>query len=85
MPHARKGPTFAPQFLRLKGRRGPRKAIVAVPASILTAVYFMLKRGVPYADLGPDHFDRTDRTRTASRLVRRLIEMGFEVQIKAAA
>ena len=45
----------------------------------------MLKKGVPYADLGPDHFDRTDRTRTAMRLVRKLGELGFQVQIKDAA
>jgi len=80
-----KGTYLRAQFLRLKSRRGPRKAILAVAASILTAVYFMLKKGVPYADLGPDHFDRTDRTRTAMRLVRKLGELGFQVQIKDAA
>ncbi len=31
------------QFRRLKGRRGPKKAIVAVAASMLTAAYFMLR------------------------------------------
>ena len=41
------------QYLRLKVRRGPKKAVVAVAASILTAAYFILLRGVPYADLGP--------------------------------
>jgi hypothetical protein len=30
------------QFLRLKARRGPKKAAIAVAASILTAVYHML-------------------------------------------
>ena len=44
------------QFRRLKPRRGAKKAIMAVAASILTAVYFMLKNGVDYADLGADHF-----------------------------
>ena len=33
-------------FQRLKARRGPRKAIVAVAAAMLTAVYYMLKCGV---------------------------------------
>ena len=32
------------QFQRLRARRGPRKAICAVAASILTAAYHMLKR-----------------------------------------
>ncbi len=68
-------------FGRLKARRGPRKAIVAVAASILTAVYWMLRRGVAYVDLGPDHFERTERTRLAARLARKLDELGFEVTL----
>jgi transposase len=68
-------------FLRLKARRGPKKAIVAVARAILTAVYVMLKRGVEYHDLGPDHFQRTERTRLATRLARRLDELGFNVTL----
>jgi transposase len=68
------------QFLRLKARRGPRKAIMAVAASILTAVYMMLKRGADYADLGADHFSRADRVKTANRHIRKLRELGFEVR-----
>jgi transposase len=71
--------------LRLKSRRGSKKAILAVAASMLTAAYFILKRGVPYADLGPDYFNRTDRVRTANRLVRKLSGLGFEVKIHQAA
>ena len=37
---------------RLKGRRGPKKAILAVAASMLTAVYFMLRDEKDYHDLG---------------------------------
>ena len=44
------------QFLRLKARRGPRKAVVAVAATILTAAYCMLRDGVGYHDLGADYF-----------------------------
>ncbi|MDB5657364.1 MAG: transposase family protein [Tardiphaga sp.] len=39
------------QFLRVKARRGPKKAIFAVAASMLTAVWHMLSDGVGYADL----------------------------------
>jgi transposase len=73
------------QFLRLKGRRGPKKAIVAVAASMLTAIYHMLRNGVPYADLGPDHFDRTQKSRVAQRLLRRLEALGLQVEIRPAA
>lgn len=73
------GTYFRAQFLRLKARRGPRKAIMAVAASILTAIYAMLKKGVDFTDLGADHFTRNDRVKTANRLLRKLGDLGFEV------
>ena len=72
------------QFLRLKGRRGPKKAILAVAASMLTSAYHMLRDAVDYRDLGPNHFDAVDRERSAARLVRRLRSLGYEVDLKAA-
>ena len=73
------------QFLRLRSRRGPQKAICAVAASILTAVYHMLKDGTPYEDLGPDHFVRRSKTTQTQRLVRRLEHLGYTVDIKPLA
>ena len=76
---------FHAQFLRLKARRGPKKAILAVAASILTTVYYVLRDQAPYRDLGPLYFARLDQERTAQRLVRRIKELGYEVQISKAA
>jgi transposase len=73
------------QFLRLKSRRGPKKAILAVAASILGAVYAILKNGQVYRDLGADHFTRNDRMRTVTKLTHRLRQLGFEVELRAAA
>lgn len=70
------------QFLRIKARRGAKKAILAVAASMLNACYFMLRDQVDYRDLGPDRFDRR---KTIRRLVRRLEEMGCRVEISAHA
>ena len=72
------------QFLRLKSRRGPKKAIVAVAASMLTAAYFMLRDGVEYRDLGGRHFTDRDKRETTKRLLRRLRDLGLEVEVKAA-
>jgi len=56
-PAARKKHSyFQAQCLRLKSRRGPKKAIVAVAASMLTDVYYMLRDGVEFHDLGDQHF-----------------------------
>jgi|SRR4051794_21679892 transposase len=73
------------QFRRLLGRRGPQKAICAVAASILTAAYHMLKDGTVYQDLGPDHFNRRSNTTQSQRLVKRLQQLGYAVDIKPLA
>jgi len=65
------------QFVRLRARRGARKAIIAVAASILTAAYHMLKNGVAYRDLGPQHFDSRNKQAQAKRLLARLRALGF--------
>ena len=65
------------QFQRLRHRRGPKKAICAVAASILTAVYHMLRDGTFYHDLGANHFDRGTAEARANRLVRRIANLGF--------
>jgi len=67
------------QFLRLRARRGPKKAIMAVAASMLTAIYHMLKKGVDYHDLGPNHFSGADKTKSVNRLLRKIENLGFEV------
>ena len=85
-PAARSKNTYLhAQFLRLRARRGPKKAILAVAASILTAAYYILRNGVPYDDLGPDYFERRDRLKIARNLVRRLRNLGYDVAVKPAA
>ena len=73
------------QFLRIKARRGAKKAIMAIAASMLTACYFMLRDEVPYKDLGAQHFDRHDTAKTIGRLVKRLQDLGCEVDVRRAA
>lgn len=76
---------FHAQFVRLKSRRGPKKAIMAVAASMLTAVYHMLRDGVEFQDLGSQHFTQHDKDQITKRLLRRLRELGVEVEVKNAA
>ena len=65
------------QFQRLRHRRGPKKAICAVAASILTAAYHMLRDGTFYQDLGAQHFNRTAPETQAGRLARQIERLGF--------
>jgi transposase len=81
----RKDSYLRAQFYRLKSRRGPKKAIVAVAASMLKAAFHMLREGTLYRDLGGDHFDKTAKEKVTKRLVRRLADLGYQVELKPAA
>jgi transposase len=73
------------QYRRLKGRRGHKRAVVAVAASILTIAYHLLRDGTTYQDLGVDYFQRREPEREAQRAVRKLKQLGYEVDLKKAA
>jgi transposase len=81
----KKGSYFKAQFHRIRARRGPKKAAIAVAASMLTAAYHMLKDGTAYADLTDAHFEKRARTKLAKRLVKRLEDLGLAVQISPIA
>ena len=61
----------------LRQRRGPKKAICAVAASMLTAIWHMLRHGTFYHDLGPDHFHRRSPAQQAEHLARQIARLGF--------
>jgi transposase len=76
---------YKAQFFRLQSRRGPQKAICAVAASILTAIYHILKDGTEHRDLGANHFNRRSTEGQTKRLVAQLTRLGFEVQLQRTA
>ncbi len=69
------------QFQRLRRRRGPKKAVCAVAASILTAVWHMLRDGTLWHDLGPDYFQRRSPEQQAEALARQIANLGFNCTI----
>jgi transposase len=73
------------QFFRIKSRRGPKKAILAVAASMLTAIYYILRDGSTYKDLTGEHFATLDRDKQAHRLVQRLAQLGYLVELQGVA
>jgi transposase len=73
---------YKAQFNRLRGRHGAKKAICAVAASMLTAVYHMLKDGTPHQDLGADHFDHRSTEIKAKRLAAQIAKLGFQVELR---
>lgn len=76
---------FHAKFVRIKRRRGAKKAAIAVAASMLTAAYHMIERDEDFLDLGGGYFDRFDRDRLARRLIHRLHELGLHVEVQDRA
>lgn len=70
------------QYRRLAGRRGRKRALVAVGHTMLVLTYHLLKRGTDYQELGADYLDRLDTNRLTRTLVRRLERLGHEVVLK---
>ena len=73
---------YRAQFYQISVRRGPQKAICAVAASLLTAIYHMLKDGTEHHDLGASHFDRRPVEARVQSLVARLTKLGYQVQLQ---
>jgi transposase len=73
---------YRAQFFRLRARRGPQKAACAVAASILTAIYHMLKNGVPHLDLGSAYYDNRAPKAKLNRLVRQIKNLGYDATLQ---
>jgi transposase len=76
---------YKAQFFRLQNKRGPQKAICAVAASLLTAIYHMLKDGTLHQDLGSGYFDQRSPDIKVKRLVNQITKLGFEVTLQPIA
>src|SRR5262249_31296195 len=76
---------LAAQYRRLAGRRGRKRALIAVGHSILVIFYHMLKHGTTYTDLGGDFFDRLEPQRLTRFYVRRLEQLGHRVTLESSA
>ena len=73
------------QYRRLAGRRGKKRALVAVGHTILVATWYMITNGVDYQDLGPTHYlTRIDPARHTRRLVAQLHQLGYQVRLNPA-
>jgi transposase len=76
---------FQAQYRRLAARRGKQRAAVAVGHSLLVTGYYLITRQETYRDLGANYFDERDREAVKRRAVRRLENLGFQVQLQPMA
>ncbi len=73
---------FATLYHRLAGRRGKKRAWVAVGHSLLVTGYTLITRQVDYQDLGANYFDELNKEAVKRRTVKRLEQLGFQVELK---
>jgi transposase len=74
--------TYLGKYRRIKSRRGPMKALVAVEHSMLTAIWHMLTTGECYADPGPDYYTRHQPLRSKDRAIHQLEALGYNVTLE---
>ena len=80
-----KGSYLLAQYAGIKGRRGSKKAAVAVGHSILVIAYHILERKVPYEELGEERCPKRQRCSKevyTRRLVRKLERLGHKVALE---
>ncbi len=79
-----KGTYLSAQYHRLAGRRGKKKASVAVGHTILIATYHKLKDNKTYQEFGGSFFDNLHRQALERRLIGRLQDLGYSVVLQPA-
>ena len=69
-------------YYRLAGRRGAKRAIIAVAHRILIAAYHMLKNNEPYKELGATYLDERNKPKVVKRMKQRIEQLGYRVTIE---
>jgi transposase len=80
-----KNTSLSAQYQRLAGRRGKKKAMVAVGHPLLVIISHVLRDQNAYQELGGNSFDEQDRQGIEKRLVRRLEKLSYEVSLTATS
>ena len=77
-----KGTYLKDKYWRLKARKGPARAAMAIAHKILIAAYHVLARAVDYKDLGATFLDQASASIAKRALVKRLERLGYNVSLK---
>jgi transposase len=80
-----KGTFLQAKYQRLVKRMPKQKALGAIAHRLLVISYHLLKRRVPYAELGTTPLDQQQVARQRRRLVEQLATLGVKVTVEEAA
>ncbi len=73
------------KYHSLVGRRGKKRALVAVGHKILIMAYQILKHKVKYTELGIDYLEQRKKEKIVKSYTQRLTNLGYFVTLKEAA
>lgn len=80
-----KGTYLRSKYESLVGRRGKKRALIAIGHKILCAAYFILKnKEEGYLELGAEYLESRRKQNQVQSLVDKLKGLGVEVEIKKA-
>lgn len=75
-----KGTYFRAKYESMVGRRGKKKALLAIGHKILCASYYIIKDKVPYKELGASYLIERKKKNKIDYLKRQLKELGYNVE-----
>ena len=73
------------KYESLVGRRGKKRALIALGHKILVAAYFIIKNKEAYKELGTDYLEPRRKKNQVQNYLDKLKKLGIEVEIKKAA
>ena len=73
------------KYESLVGRRGKKRALIALGHKILVAAYFIIKNKEAYKELGTDYLESKRKKNQIQSYLDKLKKLGIEVEIKKAA
>jgi transposase len=71
-------------FRRVASRRGSKRAAIAVGRHILQSVYYILRDGTTYRELGANYYDERRKGAVTRAAVKRLERLGYTVTLGVA-
>ena len=74
-----KGTYLRSKYDSLVGRRGKKRALVAVGHKIIIAAYFILQNKESYKELGCDFLEKKNKNKQIKRYLRQLRDLGVDV------
>jgi transposase len=76
---------FSAQFRRIAGKRGNKRAVLAVGHAVLVTIHAMLTKQQTYQELGADYFDHLHADGLKRYCLKKLEAMGHRVILEPAA